>query len=141
MANSMHVTLKKISAVGFEIVNPSGNAVTIDGPPDMGGLNTGMRPMEVVLAGLASCSAVDVIHIMQKQRQPLEDLTVEVEGERADTVPAVFTHIHLRFVGSGKITLDKLGNAVKLSMEKYCSVAKMLEPTVRITHESVVTAH
>ena len=138
MAKSLQISLKRTSAVGFLASNPTGNTVTIDGPPDLGGLDAGMRPMELILSGLASCSAVDVVHIMQKQRQPLENLVVEVDGERADAVPAVFTHIHLRFIGSGQITLEKFQHAVNLSIEKYCSVSKMLEPTVKITHEAVL---
>ncbi|MDE3196340.1 MAG: OsmC family protein, partial [Acidobacteriota bacterium] len=121
----MQVKLVQNGPVEFVATNPSGASIVIDGPADMGGRNAGLRPMETLLAALAGCSALDVIHIMKKQRQDLERLEVEVEGERADAVPAVFTKIHLRFTGYGPIDLLKLRNAVDLSMEKYCSVTRM----------------
>lgn len=136
MAGSMKITLSRVSGAKFEATNPSGNKIVLDGPADLGGVNDGMRPMETLLSALAGCSAMDVLHIMGKQRQPLEGLEVAVEGERADAVPAVFTRIHLVFTGSGAIDPAKLQKAVELSMEKYCSVSRMLAPTVAITAES-----
>ena len=130
----MKVSLQRIAGAHFQARNDAGNRIDLDGPADVGGTDAGMRPMEVLLVSLAGCSAVDVLHIMHKQRQTLEDLDIEVEGKRADAVPAVFTDIHVVFAASGAIDDDKLKRAVDLSMEKYCSVAKMLEPTVRITH-------
>ena len=134
----MKITMRRVSGAKFEATNEAGSAVTLDGPPDVGGQGEGMRPMELFLAALAGCSAVDVLHIMAKQRQPLEDLDIQVEGTRADAVPAVFTDIHLTFTGSGAIDDDKLKRAVDLSIEKYCSVAKMLNPDVRVTHSAAV---
>jgi putative redox protein len=110
----------------------------IDGPADLGGEHAGLRPTETLLSALAGCSAMDVLQIMKKQRQKLERLEVEVEAERADAIPAVFTKIHLRFKGYGTIDLEKLQKAVKLSIEKYCSVSKMLQPKVAITAEGVL---
>lgn len=138
MAASLSVKLVQTGAAKFAATSPSGASLVIDGPADMGGENAGMRPMEVQLAALAGCSALDVVSIMKKQRQPLERLEIEVNGDRADAVPAVYTRIHLRFVGHGPIELEKLQRAVALSMEKYCSVTKMLEPTVTITAEGVL---
>jgi len=138
MAASMQIKLVQTGPVKFVATNAAGASTVIDGPPDMGGENVGLRPMETFLSALASCSAVDVIHIMKKQRQNLERLEVDVQGERADTIPAVFTRIQLRFKGHGPIDLLKLQKAVELSMEKYCSVSKMLQPTVSITAEAVL---
>ncbi len=138
MGARMKVKLVQAGAAKFVASNAAGATGVIDGPPDMGGENAGLRPMETLLAAMAGCSAMDVLLIMKKQRQDLERLEVEVEGERADAVPAVFTKIHLRFVGYGPIELKKLQKAVELSTEKYCSVTKMLQATVEITAEGVV---
>jgi putative redox protein len=104
----------------------------------MGGENAGLRPMETLLAALAACSAMDVLLIMKKQRQNLERLEIEVDGERADAVPAVFTAIHVRFKGYGPIDLKQFQKAVDLSIQKYCSVTKMLQTAVAITSEAVL---
>ena len=138
MAASMQVKLAQNGPVQFVATNVAGASIVIDGPADMGGENGGLRPMETLLAALAGCSALDVIHIMKKQRQPLERLEVDVEGERADAIPAVFTKIHLKFKGYGPIDLGKLQSAVDLSIEKYCSVSRMLQPTAEITAEGIV---
>lgn len=130
------ISLKRVSGAKFEATNAAGNTVVVDGPADIGGVGAGMRPMEVLLVALATCSAVDVLHIMQKQRQPLEDLDIDIEGVRADAVPAVYTDIKVVFTGGGAIELPKLKRAVELSAEKYCSVSTMLRPTVRITYEA-----
>lgn len=134
----MKVTMRRVVGATFEARNEDGAVCLVDGPPDLGGTGAGLRPMQLVLAALAGCSALDVLHIMKKQRQPLEDLDVEVDADRADAVPAVFTRIHLRYTGSGAIELDKLRRAVELSMEKYCSVARMLSPTVEIAWDAAV---
>lgn len=138
MATSMQIKLVQTGPVKFVATNPAGASAVIDGPADMGGENAGLRPMEMLLLALAGCSSMDVIHIMKKQRQNLERLEVEVDGERADAVPAVFTRIHLHFKGYGLIDLLKFQKAVELSMEKYRSVSKMLQPTVTITAEGVL---
>jgi putative redox protein len=136
----MKVSLRRVGAASFEATNAGGQRCVLDGPPDLGGTGAGLRPMELVLTGLAGCSALDVVLILKKQRQGLEDLDIEVEGERADAVPAVFTHIHLRFTASGAVDPEKLRRAVDMSMETYCSVARMLQPGVRITTETAVRA-
>ena len=131
---TMSISLRRKRGALFEAMNASGQRCLIDGPPDLGGQGEGIRPMEALLVALASCSAMDVIHILEKQqREPLEDLDVEVVGRRADAVPAVYTAIELRFAASGAVDPHKLERAVRLSMEKYCSVSKMLQPTVSIT--------
>lgn len=137
-AGITRVKLVQAGPVRFLAMNDGGATVVIDGPADMGGENAGLRPMETLLTALAGCSAMDVILIMKKQRENVDRLEVEVEGERADAIPAVFTKIHVRFKGFGSIDLKKFQKAVELSIEKYCSVSKMLQPTVAITGEAVL---
>ncbi len=138
MPASTRIKLVQTGPARFEASNAKGATGVMDGPADMGGENAGLRPMETLLSALAGCSSLDVLLIMKKQRQDLQRLEVEVEGERADAVPAVFTKIHLRFKGYGPIDLKKLQKAVELSMTKYCSVSKMLQPAVAITAEGVL---
>lgn len=113
----------------------SGHAVVIDGPPEAGGRNAGIRPMELILTGLGACSAFDVVSILKKSRQPVSDCRVTVEAERAESVPQVFTRIHIHFVVSGTgLKPAAVERAVKLSTEKYCSATIMLRDVVAITH-------
>lgn len=132
------VTLKQIAGADFEAVNERGVSVRVGGAADFGGSGELMRPMEMVLASLASCSAIDVLHILKKQRQEPTNLEVEVDGKRADAIPAVYTDIHVHFRASGDVEPAKLEKAVALSMEKYCSVTRMLQSTVTITSSSEV---
>lgn len=113
--------------------NEAGQSMRLSASPDIGYSEEGLRPMQALLASLAGCSAIDVLHILQKQRHVVTRLDVEVDGERADAVPAVFTKIHLKYVASGDFPLHKLERAVALSSEKYCSVSHMLRATVEIT--------
>lgn len=113
----------------------SGHALVVDGPPDLGGRNLGVRPMELILMGLGSCSAVDVVHILKKARQSVAGCEVEIDAERADTAPKVFTRIRMHFVVSGQGLKDKqVRRAVELSAEKYCSASVMLKNSVAISH-------
>ncbi len=113
----------------------SGHAVIMDGAPEAGGRNAGFRPMEMLLMGLAGCSAFDVVHILEKSRAPITGCTVAVEAERADSDPKVFTRIALTFSVTGRnLAADKVERAVKLSAEKYCSASIMLGKTAEITH-------
>lgn len=114
----------------------SGHAVVLDGPPDYGGRNIGMRPMEMLLISVGACSSVDVIGILQKARQDVIDCEVKLEAERADAVPAVFTKIHMHFVVTGRnVKESHVKRAVDLSAEKYCSASIMLgKAGVEITH-------
>ncbi len=122
-------------AFHFISTNQDGLTVESDGSPAIGGGNKAMRPMEMVLSAIASCSSIDVVMILKKQRQRLDDIKVTVEGKRAEgQVPAVFTDIHIHFKLTGKITPAKGQRAVQLSMDEYCSVSKMLEKSVKITH-------
>lgn len=130
----MKVTLKQQGPAAFRATNAAGTSIHLEGSAALGGSDEHFRPMEAVLAALAGCSALDVLHILGRMRQPIQGLEIDVEGDRADAVPAVFTHVRLHFRASGELDVHKLERAVELSMAKYCSVARMLEPTVSISH-------
>jgi putative redox protein len=113
----------------------SGHAVVMDGPPELGGHNLGLRPMEMVLLGMGGCTVVDVLHILKKARQPVSDCVVELAAERAATDPKVFTQIRVHFIVTGKALSEaQVKRAVALSAEKYCSASIMLGKTAKITH-------
>ena len=132
----MKATINWVDGVSFVAESESGHAVVIDGPPDAGGRNIGMRPMEMVLLGMGGCTAFDVVSILQKARQPISDCRVELAAERADEIPKVFTRIHVHFIVSGKgLKEAQVERAVKLSAEKYCSASIMLGKTAEITHD------
>jgi putative redox protein len=130
------VRLEQIGAAAFEATAAEGGSLIIDGSPDIGGEGRGMRPMEVLLASLASCSAMDVVHILRKQRQTLEKLTIEIEGIRKDATPAPYKQIKLVFTAYGSVENDKLQRAVSLAVEKYCSVRTSLDPAIEISWEA-----
>jgi len=124
----MKATVKWIDGAMFLAESGSGHSVVMDGPPDQGGRNLGVRPMEMLLLGLGGCSAFDVMSMLKKSRQQVVDCHAELEAERADAVPAVFTKIHLHFVVTGvKLKDSHVSRAVSLSAEKYCSASIMLE--------------
>ncbi len=132
----MKARVKWIEGVAFLGESGSGHAVVLDGAPEHGGRNLGVRPMEAVLIGLGACTAFDVISILKKSRQPLADCVVEIAAERAETVPKVFTKIHVHFVVTGVgLDANKVARAVTLSAEKYCSASAMLGATAEITHD------
>lgn len=136
----MNVTITRINdAVHLEGSNADGLTVHLDGSPAIGGGNKGMRPMEMLLVSLGSCSSMDVLSILAKMKQEVTDYTVEVHGDREpDKVPALFTKIHVRYRLKGDLDEKKVARAIELSMGTYCSVTKMLEKTVEITHDFVV---
>jgi putative redox protein len=132
----MKATVKWRGGMAFEGTTGSGHTVNVDGPPDLGGEDSGPRPMELMLLSLASCSGVDVVHILRKGRHAVEDCTVEVSGERAEEPPKVFTRIHLHYRVSGKGLREAVvRRAVELSAEKYCSASIMLGKAAEITHD------
>jgi putative redox protein len=119
----------------MEAVNEQGNSLQMDASPEIGGTNQGMRPMQLLLSAMGGCSSIDLINILKKQKQPLEDLKVTVTGEREkDKVPALFTDVHAHFRLFGDLDPDKVQKAVSLSVDKYCSVAKTLEKTAKVTY-------
>ena len=132
----MKTTIKWLSNVKFEGFTPDGHRVAIDGPPEAGGENAGVRPMELILLGVGACSAFDVMTILKKSKQQVTDCRCEVTGERADTIPKVFTDIHLHFIVSGKSLSEKqVERAIGLSADKYCSASIMLAKAANVTHD------
>jgi putative redox protein len=112
---------------GMTVTDAKGHTIKIDIPADQGGHGNGFRPMQTMLAALCGCSSVDVVSILKKQRQPLEDLIIKVDGERQHGVePALWEKIHLLFQIKGEVDPAKANRAVQLSLEKYCSVAETL---------------
>ena len=137
----MKARVKWIENAAFMGESGSGHAVVMDGPPDSGGRDLGIRPMEMLLIGMGGCTAFDVIMILKKARQPVTDCVVEIEAERADTVPKVFTRIHVHFIISGDGLSEKqVARAVQLSAEKYCSASIMLGKAAEISHDYEVVA-
>jgi len=123
----MQATVKWVDGRLFVGESGSGHTVVMDGPPDHGGRNLGVRPMEMILLGVGGCSSFDVVDILQKGRHDIKDCAVELTAERADGTPAVFTKIHLHFKVTGKnLPIAAVERAVKLSAEKYCSASIML---------------
>jgi len=133
----MKINIKRIDDdFGMEAVNEDGNTLLMDGATDIGGHVKGMRPMQLLLAAVGGCSAIDVILILKKQKQIIESFEVEVDGKREKIEDYnLFRDICLHFKIKGKVDLDKAERAVKLSIEKYCSVSKTLEPTAKITYK------
>jgi len=121
--------------VRFDALTQTGHEIIMDGAPDHGGNNEGARPMELLLIGMGGCTAFDVVGILKKARAELASLKIELEAERAEAVPAVFTKIHVRFILTGKGLKETLvERAIELSAEKYCSASIMLGQTADITH-------
>ena len=132
----MKARVKWVGDAMFVGESGSGHALVMDGPPDHGGRNMGVRPMEMLLLGVGGCSSFDVVDILKKSRQDVTHCETLLEAERADEVPAVFTKVHLHFRVSGIGLKDSIvKRAVALSAEKYCSASIMLgRGGVEITH-------
>ena len=114
----------------------SGHSITMDGPPEIGGDNLGVRPMEMLILGVAGCTMIDVVTTLKKMRQELTHCETKVNAERADEHPKVFTDIHIQFIVKGKdLDPKKVEKAITLSAEKYCSASIMLGKTASITHD------
>jgi putative redox protein len=128
------VVRRRNDAVHFVALTGSGGHVPIDGAPAVGGEGLGARPMELLLSALGGCAAIDVVGILVKQRQTVDDLAVTVEGERSEGEPALFTRIHVHFEVRGPADERAVARAVELSMGKYCSVARTLEHTAVIDY-------
>lgn len=132
----MKARIKWVENVMFVGESGSGHSVVIDGPPEYGGRNLGIRPMELLLQGLGGCTAFDVMLILKKSRQRVTDCVVEIEAERADSESKVFTRIHVHFIVTGQgLKASVVKRAVQLSAEKYCSASIMLGKTAEISHD------
>ena len=127
----MKANVSWLEGMAFEGKTESGHKVVLDG----GNPGTAPSPMEMVLLSAATCSAIDVVSILEKARQNVKNVEVDIDAERAETVPKVFTKIHLTFIVTGTdVSANHVERAVRLSADKYCSVAKMLESSVEISH-------
>lgn len=132
----MEIEIKRLNdAYHMQAFNESGLSISIDSSPDAGGQNLGFRPMQLMLAGIGGCSGIDVISILKKQKQPLEDMQIRVRGDREpDKIPSLFEKIHIVFTLKGKLDENKVKRAIELSLKQYCSVAKILEKTADISY-------
>lgn len=132
----MRARIKWVENVAFLGETDSGHAVLMDGAAEGGGRNRGPRPMELVLIGTGGCATYDVVHILKKARAEISDCVAEIEAQRAETDPKVFTKIHFHFIVTGKnLKPELVERAINLSAEKYCSASIMLAKTASITHD------
>ena len=133
---SVKINLERINdAVNFKASNVDGSSILMDGSPDLGGQGNGVRPMQTLLMGLAGCSAIDMVMILDKMRQQLDDISIDVEGfEKQMDGFKEYEKIHMTFHLFGDIKAEKAKKAAELSVKKYCSVAKTLEKTSEITY-------
>jgi putative redox protein len=138
----MKARIKWVEEATFMGESGSGHAVVMDGPPEMGGRDLGVRPMEMMLLGMGGCTTFDVVHILKKSREDVTDCVAELSAERADSEPKVFTKIHVHFIVKGReLKENKVKKAVELSAEKYCSASIMLgNAGVEITHDYEIIA-
>jgi putative redox protein len=136
----MKVTLNRVNDnFHFELKNERGHIVNVDSRPEFGGNDMGPSPMELILMGVAGCSAIDMISILKKQRQEITSFKAEVEGERVQAGEAKpFKDIHVVFYLEGSIVPEKASKAAQLSFDKYCSVSKTLEPNVTVHYKVVL---
>jgi len=135
----MNVSLKFQGGVSFEATTESGHSLVMDGAPSGGGNNLGARPMELLLSGLGGCTGYDVVTILNKSRQEISHFDINIEAERADSDPKVFTKIRIIFKISGKNLNRKIiERAIHLSADKYCSASIMLGKSAEISHELIL---
>lgn len=125
-----------LEGVAFEAISDSGHRIVIDGAPEHGGQNLGPRPMALVLMGMGGCTAFDVVHILRRMRENIAGCRVELDAQRAEEPPRVFTRIHVHYIVSGQgLKSDAVARAVQLTTDKYCSASIMLGKTAEITHD------
>ncbi len=137
----METEIRWLENVHFEASSGSGHTVSIDGPPDAGGQNQGVRPMELMLMGVGGCTSFDVVSILTKGRQKVTNCVTRITARRADTVPEVFEEIAIHFVVEGDgLDEKKVARAIELTADKYCSASIMLQRAgVDIRHTFEVT--
>lgn len=138
----MKATVKWVDGAMFLGESGSGHTVVMDGPPEHGGRNVGIRPMETLLVGIGGCASFDVMSILRKSRQQVVDCQAQLEAERVDTVPAVFSKIHIHFKVIGKdLKESQVKRAVALSAEKYCSASILMDRAgVEMSHSYEIVA-
>ena len=132
----MNISVKWIDGMLMVGKSDSGHAIVMDGPPEIGGENLGVRPMEMLLLGMAGCTMIDVVSTLKKMREDVVDCQTQVSADRTEEYPKVFTNIHVHFILRGKqLNPSKVDKAIKLSAEKYCSASIMIGKTAIITHD------
>ena len=132
----MNISVKWIDSMLMVGKSDSGHAIVMDGPPEIGGENLGVRPMEMLLLGMTGCTVIDVVSTLKKMREDVVDCQTQVSADRSEEYPKVFTNIHVHFVLRGKqLNPLKVDKAIKLSAEKYCSASIMIGKTAIITHD------
>lgn len=135
----MKVRLEKVGAAAFAArADESGAELVLDGKPEIGGEGRGMRPTELFLTGLAGCAAMDVVHILARQREPLEHLAIEIEGDKTAQPPTRFTAVRIKFIARGAVDPHKLERAVALSVDKYCTVRNTLDPALDLSWQALL---
>lgn len=136
----MKITIDRLNdAYHMEARNEDNNTIHLDGSPEIGGENKGVRPMQLLLMSVGSCSAIDIIGILKKQKQPLEDIKIEVEGDREKMgTYSLFRDIRIHYHFEGNLDDSKVKKAIELSLDKYCSVAKTLEKTAKISYNFTI---
>lgn len=132
----MQINIKRIDEnYQMEARNEEGNTILMDGSLAIGGANKGMRPTQLLLSAVGGCSAIDIISILKKQKQEIESFDIIVDGEKESVLEySLFRKIHIKYILKGKIDKEKALRAAQLSIDKYCSVSKTLEPTAEITY-------
>jgi len=131
----MKITIDQLNGTHMEAQNEEGGLIRIDGSTRIGGLEGGFSPMQLLLAGVGGCSAVDIIGILKKQKQDLKDLKIEVDANKIKKgTYSEFKTIHIKYIFTGDLEERKVERAINLSLDKYCSVSKTLEKTSEITH-------
>lgn len=131
----MKAIIKQVEGITFTAKSDSGHWVVMDGPEEFGGNDAGVRPMEIILLGVGSCTGMDVVSILNKMKEPLRDFEMELTAERAEEHPKVFTKIEIKYIFYGDgLDREKVEKAIELSKNRYCSASYMLKPTVDITY-------
>ncbi|MFK3986354.1 MULTISPECIES: OsmC family protein [Exiguobacterium] len=130
----MHLQVNWKQGMAFQTTTPSGHNVTLDAGEDVGGLNTGPRPTEMLLQATAACTGIDIVSILHKMRLPLERFEMEVDGVRATEHPKKFTAIHILYVLDGDMPEERVRRAIELSVDRYCSVSHSLNATMTYSY-------
>ncbi|MEH6937981.1 OsmC family protein [Bacillus sp. JJ664] len=126
----MNTSIKWDGKLAFSGITPSGHELKMDTAESLGGENSAPTPVELLLNAVAGCTAIDIVLILEKMRLKLTSFEIEVSGDRADEHPKRFTDIHLHYILGGELDVEKVRKAIKLSKDKYCSVAHSLNANI-----------